>query len=183
MAFIRKFYTSDSHFGHQGMLEFAGRPFASVAEMDRFLIEAWNSTVGDADIVYHVGDFAVGDRDPVRIKRIFDQLRGRKFLVLGNHDIRSDGSIHPSIAALGWEAPPVHMMETLDEGERVILCHYSLRVWSASHHGSWHFFGHSHGSLPPHGRSRDVGVDCQDCAFTPRTFRELTANMSGEIAA
>jgi calcineurin-like phosphoesterase family protein len=104
-------------------------------------------------------------------------------LVLGNHDTRPDGNIHPSIANLGWAAPPTHLLETRDEGERVILSHYSMRVWPASHHASWHFFGHSHGKLEPYGRSRDVGVDCSDVAFTPRTFKELVVNMGGEIAA
>jgi len=183
MAYTSKFYTSDSHFGHPGMLSFGGRPFASVDEMDQFLMDQWNRTVGPDDIIYHLGDFAVGDRDPVRIKRIFNELKGRKYLILGNHDLRSDGSVHPSIANLGWDAPPVHLMETHDEGQRLVLGHYGMRVWPASHHGSWHFYGHSHGSLPSYGRSRDVGVDCADCAYTPRTFKELTANMTGEIAA
>lgn len=183
MAYTRKFYTSDSHFGHQGMLSFGGRPFGDVHEMDRYLIDRWNDVVGPDDIVFHLGDFAVGDRGPARIKRIFDQLHGRKFLILGNHDIRNDGTIDPSIAQLGWAAPPVHMMETHDEGQRIVLGHYGMRVWPASHHGSWHFYGHSHGSLPAYGRSRDVGVDCLDVAYTPRTFKELVAGMDGEIAA
>jgi calcineurin-like phosphoesterase family protein len=183
MTFVKKYYTADTHFGHPGMLTFGGRPFASTDEMDRFLIEAWNSTVGRDDICYHLGDFAVGDRDPARIKRIFDQLHGRKYLIIGNHDVRPDGSLHPSLTSLDWAAPPTAMMEVHDEGQRIVLCHYGMRVWNASHHGSWHFYGHSHGSLPPMGRSRDVGVDCPDTAFCPRTFRQLTASMDQEIAA
>jgi hypothetical protein len=68
----------------------------------------------------------------------------------------------------------------------VILCHYGMRVWPASHHGSVHFYGHSHGRLPGYGRSRDVGVDMLDVAFRPRTFAELTAgwdlSSNGEAA-
>jgi len=183
MPFTRKFYTSDTHFGHQGMLSFGGRPFSNTDEMDRFLVDSWNSTVTPRDIVYHLGDFACGDRDPERIRKIFDQLNGRKFLIVGNHDIRPDGSLHPSLAELPWEAQPTQMLEVKDEGQRIVLCHYALRTWAASHHGSWHFCGHSHGKLPPMGRSRDVGVDCPDCCFAPRTFKELTASMDQEIAA
>lgn len=177
MGFTRKFYTADSHFGHPGMLTFGARPFSSTDEMDRFIVDRWNDVVRPDDIVYHLGDFAVGERDPAKIKRIFSQLKGRKYLVLGNHDVRSDGSVHPSIAALGWSAPPVHMMESMEGKKRVILCHYAMRVWAASHYDSWHFYGHSHGKLPDVGRSRDVGVDVADCTFTPRTFQELTAGM------
>jgi calcineurin-like phosphoesterase family protein len=183
MAFVSKFYTADTHFCHAGMLTFGGRPFSSTDEMDRYLVDQWNNVVRPDDVVYHLGDFCCGDRDQAKIKRIFNELHGRKYLVLGNHDVRPDGKIHPAIANLGWAAPPSAMLDVRDEGERVILCHYSMRVWPASHHASWHFYGHSHGSLPPHGRSRDVGVDCVDVAFTPRTFKELVAGMSGEIAA
>lgn len=187
MGFTKKFYTADTHFGHAGMLTFGARPFATTDEMDRYLIDRWNDVVKPDDIIYHLGDFACGDRDPARIKKIFDQLKGRKFLILGNHDLRSDGSIHPSIAALDWAAPPTAMMETQDgDKQRVILCHYALRVWNASHYDSWHFYGHSHGKLPSVGRSRDVGVDVANCAFTPRTFQELTSGMvisDDEVAA
>ncbi len=184
MAFTRKFYTGDSHFGHEGMLTFGNRPFASIAEMDRTLIDLWNSTVGKDDIVYHLGDFAFGLGDAGRVQSIFKQLNGRKYLVLGNHDVRSDGSIHPTLAALDWAAAPVHMMEVKDESQRLILCHYSLRAWNASHHGSYHFFGHSHGKLDGYGRSRDVGVvDMPDCGYAPRTFKQLVASMPDQVAA
>ena len=35
-----------------------------------------------------------------------------------------------------------------------------MRVWNASHHGSWHLYGHSHGSLEnnPNGKSMDVFI-------------------------
>ncbi len=39
------------------------------------------------------------------------------------------------------------------------------------------FFGHNHGEMPPLGRSRDVGVDCPDTGFSPRTFKQLTQGM------
>lgn len=184
MALIRKHYTADTHFGHEGMLTFGGRPFASVAQMDRTLIDLWNSTIGKDDIVYHLGDFAFGLGDVGRVQSIFKQLNGRKYLVLGNHDVRNDGSVHPTLAALDWAAAPVHIMEVRDEGERVILAHYGMRVWNASHHGAYHFYGHSHGKLPAYGRSRDVGVDMPDCGFAPRTFKQLTTSMQdAEIAA
>lgn len=45
--------------------------------------------------------------------------------------------------------------------QRIVCCHYALRVWDRSHYGAWHLFGHSHGSMPdePHSLSLDVGVD------------------------
>jgi len=40
------YFTSDHHFGHAGALGLYQRPFASVAEMDRQMIDRWNSVIG-----------------------------------------------------------------------------------------------------------------------------------------
>lgn len=179
MAYTTKYYTADTHFGHSLMLDprACGRPFASTHEMDDYLIDRWNSVVRPDDLVFHLGDFAFGLGDEQRVRSVFRQLNGRKRLILGNHDIGKKGRLHPVIESLGWDEPPVAAVETVDEGQRVYLHHYACRTWPGSHKGAWHFYGHSHGKLSGVGRSRDVGVDCPDTAFTPRTFRQLTAGI------
>lgn len=174
MSFTTKFYVADTHFGHASIIRNCDRPFAAVDDMDAAIVQRWNAAVGKDDIVYHLGDFGFPAQDRLAFRRLFHSLHGRKFLVIGNHDVRSDGELHPEIARLPWAAPPTHLLETRDEGRRVILSHYAMRVWPASHHGSVLFYGHSHGRLPGVGLSRDVGVDMPDVAFQPRTFKELT---------
>ena len=179
MSFCNKLYTADLHFGHALMLDPAacGRPFASVDEMDEALISNWNRAVRkDDDLVYVLGDFSMGLKDEGRVRHVFERLRGRKILVLGNHDYAKRNRVHPAISGLEWEDVAQHY-ETTDEGERIFLSHYAQRTWPGAHRGAWHFFGHNHGRLPPLGRSRDVGVDCPDAGFSPRTFRQLTAGM------
>lgn len=178
MAYTTKFYTADTHFGHQLMLSetACNRPFRDTREMDEFLIRAWNEAVGPDDLVYHLGDFAFGLHDAGRVKSIFDRLQGRKILILGNHDYAKRNKVAEAIASLGWEHIAQHF-ETTDEGERVFMSHYSQRTWPGIRKGGWHFFGHNHGSLPAMGRSRDVGVDCPDTGYAPRTFRQLTQGM------
>lgn len=178
MSFTRKFFTADTHFGHSAVIGHCQRPFADAYEMDESMIASWNEVVGDGDIVYHLGDFAMGLGDEARVREIFARLRGRKRLVLGNHDVDRKGDVHPTIAGLAWDARPEHAMETKDGGKRIYLHHYACRVWPAAHHGSFHFYGHSHGKLPTMGRSRDVGVDVADVMFQPRTFTELTGGMA-----
>ena len=60
----------------------------------------------------------------------------------------------------------------------IVLCHYAFRVWNVSHHGSYHLYGHSHGSLEddPNALSFDIGVDCHD--FYPLSYEEVKAIMS-----
>jgi len=179
MSFTQKFYTADLHFGHALMLQehACARPFASVAEMDEALVANWNGTVRTDDLVFVLGDFSYGLGDEQRVRSLFNRLAGRKRLVTGNHDLDKKGRLHPTLAGLAWDAPPVAACETMDGGQRVYLHHYACRTWPAQHRGSWHFYGHSHGKLPPHGRSRDVGVDCPDTGYAPRTFQQLTSGM------
>lgn len=77
-------YTSDSHFGHANIIEYCKRPFATVDEMDKALIENWNSIVKQGDLVIHVGDFAfTRNHDP---NQYLKHLQGTIILIAGNHD-------------------------------------------------------------------------------------------------
>ena len=58
------FFTSDLHFGHGKIIDHCGRPFSSVEEMDRVMIENWNRRVRKNDKVYIVGDI-VWDKNKV----------------------------------------------------------------------------------------------------------------------
>lgn len=176
MTYVQKYYIADTHFGHEAVIGLCGRPFNSVREMDDYLVDAWNSTVKQTDIVYHLGDFSFGGAAHAR--QIFRRLNGRKILILGNHDM-GHGSVLPYIRDLGWDQVPTPALETTDCGERLYLSHYAHRTWPGSHRGSYHFYGHTHGSLPHVGNSRDVGVDIEDVAFCPRTFQHLRAALPG----
>jgi calcineurin-like phosphoesterase family protein len=177
MPYVRKFYIADTHFNHTNILEMQPRPFSTITEHDEVMIQRWNAVVGPDDVVYHLGDFALGLNNPDRIREIFANLNGRKYLVFGNHDVRRDGDLHPTILSLDWAARPEALMFVKDEGQHVVLSHYAQRAWQGHLRGHWHFYGHAHGRLESLGRSRDVGVDLPDVDFTPRTFRELTKGM------
>ena len=176
--FVRKFYISDTHLGHERLLDMQPRPFRTIEEHDEHIVVCWNSVVRDEDIVYHLGDFGCAlSRNANRIKELFGRLRGRKYLVIGNHDTDKRGKPHPALTALDWAARPEHALRIKDGGRDVYLSHYACRTWPSQHNGSVHFYGHSHGRLPGHGLSRDVGVDVPDVDFTPRMFAELTEGM------
>lgn len=80
----RRFVISDTHFGHSRIMEYESRPFETVEAMDDFIIKKWNETVRDDDIVFVCGDVSFYSKE--KSKEIFDQLKGRKFLIVGNHD-------------------------------------------------------------------------------------------------
>lgn len=55
--------TSDTHFGHENIITHCQRPYRSVAEMNFDFARRWNAVVAPDDLVYDLGDFAVGDPD------------------------------------------------------------------------------------------------------------------------
>lgn len=81
---MKTFVIADPHFGHKNIIQYCNRPFESVSEMDKALIDNWNKTVSNDDIIWVLGDFALTSRDYT--KSIIKSLRGRKRLILGNHD-------------------------------------------------------------------------------------------------
>jgi calcineurin-like phosphoesterase family protein len=78
------FFCSDTHFGHRNIIKYSERPFADFEEMDWKIVDQWNKTVGPTDVVYHLGDVAMGDSS--RWDDILSSLNGYKVLVVGNHD-------------------------------------------------------------------------------------------------
>lgn len=149
------YFWSDTHFNHAGIIRYCTRPYASVQQMNGALIERWNYAVQkDSDTVWLLGDFAFTHPSGMDIAEIFSRLRGRKCLLVGNHDERN-----PAVMKLPWER--VERLFTFKEaGGRAELCHYPLETWKAAHHGALMLHGHSHGTLKrqiPH--RFDMGAD------------------------
>ena len=78
------FYTADLHLGHANIIRHCGRPFSSAGEMDEALIRNWNRVVGEEDLVCILGDLICYSKR--RPEEYLARLRGRKLLVVGNHD-------------------------------------------------------------------------------------------------
>ena len=77
------YFTADTHFGHENVIRFCGRPYATDAEMDEALIENWNSRVKGNDTVFILGDLLFRSDNAEEILRC---LKGKKRLLIGNHD-------------------------------------------------------------------------------------------------
>ena len=80
------YFIADLHFGDSTIYRYENRPFESVAQMDAQLIARWNCVVAPEDTVYVLGDFGAEGREA----DVLAQLSGRKHLVKGNHDTKSN---------------------------------------------------------------------------------------------
>ena len=165
------FIISDTHFGHKNILNFKNedgsrvRDFVSVEEMDELIVENWNKTVKDEDIVYHLGDvyFGAGHR---HIKR----LRGRKRLILGNHDEGKDVMFREDFQKiLVWR-----MFPEFD----CLLTHVPVHE-SALYKVKYNLHGHVHSGghrgLIEDPRYVNCCVEVQN--YTPKAIEELIPNV------
>lgn len=164
-------FTADTHFGHANIIKYCNRPFKDSVEMNETIIENWNKVVGKQDLVFHLGDFCFAKEDGV-FDLYLKRLNGLIVFIKGNHDRTAWRNRHKFYAA----HDSYHEVEI--GGQDITLCHYAMRVWNKSHHGAWHLYGHSHGSLPddPNALSFDCGVDCHN--YTPINFDEVAAIMA-----
>lgn len=151
------FFTSDEHYLHHNIIEYCTRPFSSIEEMQDEFIKRHNSVVTSKDITVHGGDFTLANRN--KAENIIKQLNGDHIFVKGSHDYWL-GKKHP-----------LQIWEKKIEGQYIVVCHYAMRRWARSHYGAWHLYGHSHGVLPPMGKSWDIGVDNNN--FYPVSFEQI----------
>ncbi len=86
---MRIFLVSDTHFGHENIIKYCNRPFKSAEEMDWEMVRRWNDVVRPDDHVWHLGDVYMGCERGY-IDNLLGQLKGKKRLILGNHDRSKD---------------------------------------------------------------------------------------------
>lgn len=181
-------YMADTHLDHPDILKWCPTTrgkYKNVDEMNEDIKEIWNKTIGKKDEVRIIGDFAFKNH-----RKWVNELNGKKFLCLGNHD----GMPLEAIAGLSGEIDG-NTQKTLQQfrkvatqvecttlGQRMIMNHYPVMTWEDAYSGAWCLHGHVHGrmkaSLPGQIDKRylylDVGWDVHG---RPISFDEIDAMM------
>lgn len=156
---MHRWVISDTHFYHSKILGYCQRPFETVEEMNEVLIKNWNSVINEGDIVYILGDFCFGNKEMLR--EIVSQLKGRKILILGNHDRLTKGAY----LDVGFETVTKNPM--IVDGD-FILSHHPLQGDLGRF---YNIHGHKH-KLPSEAQFSpkhfDIGVD--DHNFFPHNL-------------
>ena len=159
------FFVSDTHFGHANILKFTRadgspmRSFASVQEMDDYMVEQWNSVVRPQDKIYHLGDVAMKKYDIGKVHR----CNGHKRLIRGNHDI------YPTKIYLQF-FEEIYSMRVL---ENMLFTHIPIHPESLRH--DWiNVHGHVHNNVPQlHYGPRYLNVSVEETEYRPLAIEEL----------
>lgn len=170
-------YTADLHLGHARICELAGRPFDSVDEMNRSIIDTINWYVKPGDMLICLGDAAMGRMvDSIELMR---QIEAFVILVPGNHDRTWPGypqkperleQWRRDYAEAGWQTALPPFGRVLDG--RIVNCsHFPYRgqgdhtdedrydEWRLEDDGRWLLHGHVHELWQQNGRMINVGID------------------------
>ncbi|WP_323992859.1 metallophosphoesterase [Nguyenibacter sp. L1] len=160
-------FTSDLHFGHKNILKHCNRPFESVKQMDAVLITNWNARVRPTDDIWCLGEFCW--KSP---ERYGARLKGRKHLIVGNHD---------GVSVQTWDGwtSVQHYAELKLDDRKLVLFHYPIAEWNGFYRDTIHLYGHVHGNRPFTGSSCDVGVDCWN--FSPTSLTEILGVIGGKL--
>lgn len=153
------FATTDSHYGHANIIKYCNRPFSNVEEMNEAMIENWNKVVGDSDIVYHLGDVYFGKNT----SNFMNRLKGRKRLVLGNHDEGKDPVLLGMFEkVMAWRMFPEFGL---------LLTHVPVHESSLEMKVSHNVHGHTHNFKIADDRYINVCVENTD--YTPVNLESL----------
>lgn len=172
---MKTWFISDNHFHHANILRFKGddgnliRPgFKDVEDMNEFMVEKWNSVVGENDKVYHLGDVVM--KSASWAFEILDRLNGEKVLIRGNHD-----KAKLSVYAKYFKDVRSEIHMKTSEGDMVIFTHRPIRIAGDDkefvERNTFNVHGHIHQNLIDDFRYINISVEVID--YTPITWHEI----------
>ena len=167
------FFTADTHFDHENILQLCNRPFETIEQMNETIIENWNRKITGNDTVYIMGDMFFRSKDPEAILR---RLHGKKHLALGNHDAWVNRiNVDKYFVEVG------NYLKGTDGKHGFIASHHPQLSWTNPNR-IYAIHGHIHANtdddfwplLAVRDRVLNAGVDIN--GFEPVIFQELYYN-------
>lgn len=196
------YYIGDLHFGC------VNKHDNRTLETDELIIRNWNKIVHQNDDVYLLGDIGKfgNNKDNEYLCQCLSVLKGRKHLVLGNHDNMKDARIKQLFVEICDYEEIIDNYNGLNH--KLVLSHYPLFTWSGAYKGVIHLYAHVHNntdgqlyqkslealrelckdenikgfqikSLP---YAYNVGAMTSYMNYTPRTLKEILKENKEETA-
>lgn len=158
------YFIADLHFSDENIRAYENRPFENVEEMNRAIIDNWNNTVSEEDEIYLVGD--IGD------EKYVSELKGKKYLVKGNHDRLSNEEYRRIGFAEVYDKPIIF-------NDFWMVSHEPLYVNKNMPYAN--IFGHVHANPAYKTVSvRSYCVSAERIGYTPVSFEEIAVAVQEE---
>ena len=163
---------SDLHLGHENIIRYTNRPFASVEAMDAAIYANWRNVVSEEGTLVFVGDVAMRRAVSEETwRRVREGAGKRKLLVAGNHDLTGSGSLRVA----GFDQ--VSSLLCLKGDPPIVCTHLPL----ASLPDGWvNVHGHTHDEPPQ--RSAHINVSLEQLDYQPVSL-ERVRTLARELAA
>jgi calcineurin-like phosphoesterase family protein len=165
------FFTSDTHYMHKNICrgttswsnadDFT-RDFDTLDQMNDRIVNGINLSVGQDDILFHLGDWSFGGFE--MIEQFRNRINCRNIhLILGNHDHHIERD-REDIRRLFTSVNQYLELEVKGKEweQNYVLMHYPIISWNKMNDGVIHLHGHVHLSADRRigkGKTMDVGVD------------------------
>lgn len=154
MSNVRFF--SDPHFDHHNMA--IKRGFENSDEMNKHIIDKWNSVVNKKDTTFILGDITMEKNS----YEILNSLNGIKRIVLGNHD---DGNHSKHLQLY------VNSIAGMVNYKNMILSHCPIHPNELNYRFTHNIHGHVHENSIDD--SRYINVCAEVIDYTPKILNEI----------
>lgn len=171
------FFFSDPHFFHKKLIRGTegnfgehARPFDTIEEHNETIVNNWNSVVKNNDVVWVLGDCVFAGKENLVI---FERLKGKKRLVLGNHDTGSKDKYMKYFEKVEG---------AVEYGADIILTHIPVHPQCLVGRWRLNIHGHTHGDIIRDTRyassnarpdPRYICVSLEQTGYFPLTYNQV----------
>lgn len=170
------FFTSDLHFNHKNLVlgtsqwldKSQCRPFNTIEEHNRIIINGINSVTSANDTLYILGDYAFGDKS--LFPSFISNINCRNLiLVYGNHD-------EPKYVSKLFQQTHKYL-EIYINNQMIVMFHYPISDWNKRESGSIHLFGHCHQKFDTTHKGKMLDVSICGHNYKPWSHKEILEYM------
>jgi calcineurin-like phosphoesterase family protein len=153
---------SDTHFFHENIGRYCDRPDG----WQETIIANWNRMIQPEEVVFHVGDLALGKKE--YLEGLAPLLHGRLYLMRGNHDRRSIAFYHQ----LGITLVPDPYLMIHPSGSKLIFSHRPIIPLEPD---VLNLHGHVHNNPAPELGAQHVNLCVEVRDYRPWRLGEILA--------
>jgi calcineurin-like phosphoesterase family protein len=157
------FLISDTHFDHTNIIKYCNRPFKSTSEMNKIMLNNWNKTINNRDIVFFLGDMRCG-RNSRSTDFWLKRLNGKIYFLNNTHDTKSRITKY-------YDKLIIHYKD-----KKFLLVHDPKDIpkdWN-----EWTICGHHHNNYPNkfpliNGKTKMINVGVELINYMPLSIEKL----------